>query len=94
MSSVLLVIVGIIVLIVVVCGVIFAAVVSFLIVNKILKRHLYLLEKRNKVEIEMVVDLDNPEQVAQAEVQQQEQTITYHKEKEPLLEKVGKSFEV
>jgi len=60
------VIVAVIVLIVVVCGTVFATFVTFMIMNKIIKRHLYLLERQQTVEVEMVVDLDDPDQVSRA----------------------------
>jgi len=66
------IILAIVVLIVVLCGLIFAAFVSFMIMNKIIKRHLYLLERKEVVESEIVVDLDDPFQVAQSSKQAQE----------------------
>jgi len=79
-----LIIFAVIVLIVVVCGVAFAAFVSFMIMNKIIKRHLYLLEKQQVAESEMVVDLDDLSQVSKAGQQTQEGFIP-KQEKQPLI---------
>lgn len=57
----------IVVIIFVICGIIFGSVVGFLVVNKIVKRHLYILEKKHTVEYEMVADLDDPVQMETAE---------------------------
>jgi len=65
--SILLIVGLIIVLIVVLCGVIFATFMAFMVVNKIIKRHLHLLDRRQTVEAEIVVDLDDPSQVAKAQ---------------------------
>jgi len=83
-SQVFLIIFAVIVLIVVVCGVAFAAFVSFMIMNKIIKRHLYLLEKQQVAESEMVVDLEDLSQVSKASQQTQEGFLP-KQEKQPLI---------
>jgi len=62
-----LVMVAIVVIIFVVCGLIFGTILTFLVVNKIVKRHLYILERMHSVDHEMVADLDNPVQMSTAE---------------------------
>jgi len=91
--TVLLVIGIVVVLIVVLCGVVFATFMSFMVVNKIIKRHLHLLDRRQTVESEMVVDLDDPEQVTKAENFKEDPR--YHKiintsEEKPLVGKKSK----
>jgi len=88
--SILLIVGLIIVLIVVLCGIIFATFMTFMVVNKIIKRHLHLLDRRQTVETEVVVDLDDPAQVAKA--QDIKEDTRYLKnvntsEKKPLMAK-------
>jgi len=65
--SILLVIGIVVVLILILCGIVFAVFMTFMIVNKIIKRHLHMLDRQQTVESEMVVDLDDPDQVSKAE---------------------------
>jgi len=78
------VIIAVVVLLVVVCGVIFATFVAFMIVNKIIKNHLHLLERQQVVVSEQVADLDDPHQQIQASNQIQE-GFQPTLEKRPLL---------
>jgi len=60
------VIIIVVVILVVVCGVIFGGIIAFLLVNKVLRRHLHFLQKKQEADTNMIVDLDNPQQLAQA----------------------------
>jgi len=74
------VIVIVVVIIVVVCGVIFGGIIAFLLLNKIVRRHLHYLQKKQIAESVTVVDLDNAAQVGQAtsypDIEASEMTFT------------------
>jgi len=69
---ILLIIVLIIIAIFILVGVIFGAILSFMVMGKIIKRHMSLLERRANARTYMVVDLNNPAQVEEADRQQRE----------------------
>lgn len=73
---VLAVIVIIIVVIFIVIGVFFGSIIAFLLVNKIMKRHLQLLEKQANARKFTVVNLDDPQQVQLSEHQEREGQLT------------------
>jgi len=61
------VVVIIIVIIFVIVGVVFGSIITFLLVNKVMKRHLTILEKQAYSKKYIVCDLDNPSEVQEAE---------------------------
>jgi len=63
---VLVVIFLIIVILIIVCGVIFGSVVSFLVINKIIRRHMHILQRKQTASENVVADLDDSSQVSQA----------------------------
>jgi hypothetical protein len=65
-AIILLVIVAIIVAIFVIIGLIFGSILTFLLINKITKRHLDILQKKSDAKKLVVADLDDPGQVAMA----------------------------
>jgi len=66
------VIVLIIVAVFVLIGIIFGTILTVLVVNKIIKRHVNLLERQANARTFMVADLNNPAQVAEADRQMAE----------------------
>jgi len=60
----------------IVVGVIFGVILSFLIINKIMKRHLALLENQANTQKFVVVNLDNPAEVAEADRQEENGELT------------------
>jgi len=83
---VLLVIALIIVAIFAVIGVIFGAFLLFVLVNKVAKRQLELMDRRAKTVYEIVADLDDPKQVAEAAASAD---LLYHDlESQPLAPEV------
>jgi len=92
--SILLIVGLVIVLIVVLCGIIFATFMTFMVVNKIIKRHLHLLDRRQTVETEVVVDLDDPSQVAKAQDIKEDtrylKNVNSTSEQKPLIGKQSK----
>jgi len=89
----LLVIVIIVVLIFVIIGVVIGSMITFLLVNKIMKRHLTLLERQSHTQKFIVCNLDNPEEVNEADAQERDGTlapfsevlvINYPETQEPL----------
>jgi len=71
-ALILLILVLIVIAIFILVGVIFGAILSFMIMGKIIKRHMSLLERRANARTYMVADLNNPAQVAEADRQQRE----------------------
>jgi len=70
------VIVIVVVVIFVVIGVFFGSMIAFLLVNKVMKRHLQLLEKQASAKKFSVVNLDDPEQVRLSEAQERDGQLT------------------
>jgi len=57
----------VIIIIIVICGVIAGAILAFMIVNKVIKRHIHLLAQQAQASYAMVADLDDPSQVNRAQ---------------------------
>jgi len=68
-AMVLLIIVLIIIAIFIIVGVIFGTILASMVLGKIVKRHLALLERRANARTFLVADLNNPAQVAEADRQ-------------------------
>jgi len=81
-AAVLLVIFLIIVAIIVAIGIVVGAVLGFLIVSKIIKRHLVLLQRQADAKRLIVADLDDPHQVAQAASLELEDLVVAEKKEE------------
>jgi len=65
-GSAILVIIVVVIVVIVVCGVVFGGIIAFLLVNKILRRHLHYLQKKEEADASIIVDLDDPQQIANA----------------------------
>jgi len=72
----------IIVAIIVAIGIVVGAVLGFLIVSKIIKRHLVLLQRQADAKRLIVADLDDPHQVAQAASLELEDLVVAEKKEE------------
>eukprot|EP01124_Arcella_intermedia_P016759 TRINITY_DN2336_c0_g1_i1.p1 TRINITY_DN2336_c0_g1~~TRINITY_DN2336_c0_g1_i1.p1 ORF type:complete len:354 (-),score=15.12 TRINITY_DN2336_c0_g1_i1:68-1129(-) len=82
------IIVLVLVAILVVCGIIFTVCITFLVVNKILKRHLHLMDRKKFVSRADVVNLDNSDEVSKAEQQKggvYSQQYPINMEQNPLI---------
>jgi len=69
------VIILIIIAVFVLVGIIFGTLLTVLVVNKIIKRHVSLLERQANARTFMVADLNNPAQVAEADRQMSEGVV-------------------
>jgi len=75
------IIILVIVVAVIVCGVIFGSVIAFLVINKIIRRRMQILQKKYTAQENVVADLDDPLQVSQSSVYEtgsiQNETTTF-----------------
>jgi len=61
-----LVIMAVIIIVLVTIGVIFGSIVVFMVMNKVIRRQMLILDRRSRVGYVLVADLDDPEQVKKA----------------------------
>jgi len=72
---ILLIVVLVVVAIFIIVGMVCATIIAFLLVNKILKRHISLLRRRAEARELMVADLDNEEDLREAGVSPEETSM-------------------